>query len=62
MISLGAVIIVHNGDFRFLLRHAKETFPARNSVRFRSDYWHLISTIRLPSKARRETEKAIEAE
>jgi hypothetical protein len=35
MMSLGAVIIVHNGGFRFSLRHAKRTFPTRNPVRFR---------------------------
>jgi len=62
MITLGAVIIVHGGDFRFLLRHVKGTFPTRNPVRFRSDYCIEFLRVCLPSKASRETEKAIEAE
>ena len=57
MMSLGAVIIVHNGGFRFSLRHARRTFPIRNSVRFRERLFAL-NFERLPLIALRHLAQA----
>jgi hypothetical protein len=62
MISLGAVIIVLSGDFRFLLRHAAKGL-FRHEILFASGATVLIEFREFAFRRKQaETEKALEAE